>query len=110
MISAFASPLLGFLIDKVGRRALFICVSSVMILLACLITMVIPDSEPGKLNGLIFIPLTFLGFGYSVYAAALWGSIPYVCNPKQIGTAYGLCTAVQNIGLTVSPLIAGKML
>ena len=72
--------------------------------------MVIPDSEPGDRNNLIFIPLSFLGLGYSVYAAALWGSVPYVVEPKQIGTAYGFVTAVQNIGLTISPLIAGVML
>ena len=110
MVSAVASPVLGFVIDKVGRRALFICASSIMILVACLISMSIPDAEPGKPNYLIFIPLVFLGVGYSVYAAALWGSIPYVCEPKQIATAYGVCTAVQNIGLTVSPLIAGALL
>ena len=28
IISAFASPVLGIVIDKVGRRALFICASS----------------------------------------------------------------------------------
>lgn len=43
-----------------------------------------------------------LGFGYSVYAAALWGSIPYVVAPRTIGTAFGLTTAVQNTGLTIA--------
>ena len=110
IISAFASPVLGLVIDKVGRRALFICASSLMILIACGISMVIPDSQPLDRNNAIFLPLSMLGLGYSVYAAALWGSVPYVCEPKQIGTAYGLVTSVQNIGLTISPLIAGSML
>ena len=110
IISAVASPVLGIVIDKVGKRALFICLSSIFILLACIITLSIPTSDMGDRNNLIFIPLTFLGFGYSVYAAALWGSVPYVVEPKQIATAYGLVTAVQNIGLTISPLIAGALL
>ena len=93
IISAFASPVLGIVIDKVGRRALFICASSILILLACLVSMAIPDSTDTR-NNLIFLPLSLLGLGYSVYAAALWGSVPYVCDPKQIGTAYGLVTAV----------------
>ena len=82
IISAFASPVLGLVIDKVGKRALFICASSLMILVACGISMVIPDSEKGDRNNLIFIPLSMLGLRYSVYAAALWGSVPYVCEPK----------------------------
>lgn len=110
MISAGASPFLGLLIDKIGKRAFFITFASVMILLACIITQLIPTSEPGKMQPLIFIPLILLGFGYSVYAAAMWGSVPYTCEPKQIATAYGLCTAIQNIGMTISPLIAGSLL
>ena len=110
MVAAIFSPLLGLLIDKVGRRALFICLSSVMILVACSLTKSIPDSTDGEMQPLIFIPLIFLGMGYSVYAAALWGSVPYTCEPNQISTAFGLCTSFQNIGMTISPLIAGYIL
>jgi len=46
--------------------------------------------------------------GYSIYASALWGCIPYTVPPKAIGTAYGLTTAIQNIGLTISPLLASQ--
>ena len=81
IISAFASPVLGLFIDKVGKRALLIIASSIMILISCLTTMFIPDSTD-KRNDLIFLPLSMLGIGYSVYAAALWGCVPYVCDPK----------------------------
>jgi len=49
MISACASPFLGLLIDKIGKRAFFITFASVMILLACTITQFIPVAEPGKM-------------------------------------------------------------
>ena len=110
MVSAVASPVLGFVIDKCGRRALCICASSVLILIACVITMILPDAKKGEPDYAIFASLIFLGTGYSVYAAALWGAIPYTCDPKQVGTAFGICTAVQNLGLTISPLIAGALL
>lgn len=107
------SPILGFVIDKTGRRALYICASSVLILLASAITMVIPEHPTQKMGGepqyLSLIPLILLGIGYSVYAAALWGCIPYTVPARLIGTAYGLCTAVQNIGLTISPIISGAL-
>ena len=95
VISAFMSPILGLLIDKVGKRALFIMLSSIMILAACVITTLIPvASEETDIQYLMIIPLCLLGIGYSVYAAALWSCIPYTVPKKLVGTAYGLCTAV----------------
>lgn len=82
MVSAVASPLLGYIIDKTGRRALFICASSVLILIACVFTQILTAAEKGSTNYAIFGSLIFLGVGYSVYAAALWGAIPYTCSPK----------------------------
>ena len=43
-------------------------------------------------------PMILLGIGYSIYAAALWACIPYVVEPRTIGSAFGICTALQNIG------------
>lgn len=111
IISGVMSPILGITIDKIGKRALFIMTSSVLILLAALITMLIPSSTPEEgPEYLCLIPLILLGIGYSVYAAALWGCIPYTVPARLVGTAYGLCTAIQNIGLTISPLVGGVIL
>ena len=54
-------------------------------------------------------PLVLTGIGYSIYAAAIWGSVPYVVTPQTVGTAFGICTAIQNIGLTIAPTIVGKI-
>lgn len=53
----------------------------------------------------ILIPLVLIGIGYSIYACALWGSVPYVVPENLLGSAFGLCTAVQNTGLTLTPLV-----
>ena len=44
-------------------------------------------------------PLVFQGIAYSIYASALWPSMPLVMREDQLGSAYGLITAVQNLGL-----------
>merc|ERR1712166_495539 len=44
-----------------------------------------------------------------IYAAAIWGSIPYIVDENSVGTAFGLATAIQNIGLTISPTIVGMI-
>lgn len=110
IISGIASPILGFTIDKVGKRTLFIASSSIMIFAACFITIFLDPRPQGDPNYLMMLPLSLLGLGYSVYAAAIWGCIPYTVDPKLIGSAFGLTTAIQNIGLTISPLIASVCL
>lgn len=113
-MSAVLSPLLGFAIDKVGKRALFIMTSSILVILACLVTTLLSPETPyneetgeGTPNWMVLLPLIFMGVGYSIYASALWGSVPYVVEPKTIGSAFGLTTAVQNLGLSVAPLLIG---
>jgi hypothetical protein len=39
-------------------------------------------------------PLVLTGIGYSIYAAACWGSVPYVVDAKAVGTAFGIATAI----------------
>jgi MFS family permease len=52
-------------------------------------------------------PLILVGVGYSIYAAAIWGSIPYIVKPHTVGTAFGIATAIQNIGLVIAPTLVG---
>lgn len=84
--------------------------SSVFLLLASLTTVIIPQAEEGKPEYTVFVPLTLLGIGYSILAASLWVCIPYACEPKLLGTAFGISSAIQNMGLTISPLIAAETL
>ena len=78
-----------------------------LILCACVITTLIPEADtPNEPQYLILIPLTLLGIGYSFYFVALSSSIPYTVPTRLVGTAYGICTAVVNIGLTISPWVS----
>ena len=47
--------------------------------------------------------MLLIGIGYSIYAASLWACIPYVVEPRTIGTAYGFAMAIQNIGMSFAP-------
>ena len=79
LISACASPFLGFLIDKVGRRVQFIILSSAVLIVAFAISMQLEPCDDGCTRELV--PLCMVGVAYSIYAAAIWGSIPYVVSP-----------------------------
>ena len=69
-----------------------VTLSTVILLGAHLTTMLLPVctetcyTEVG--------PLVLVGIGFSIYAAALWPSIPYVVDAKTVGTAFGFCTAL----------------
>ena len=40
---------------------------------------------------------------------ALWPSIPLIVRKEQVGTAFGLLTAIQNIGLGLFPILNGLL-
>ena len=75
IISACLSPVLGLTIDKIGKRVLLICISSGILIVAYGTSMMMPECYQCY-NELY--PLILTGIGYSIYAAAIWGSIPYV--------------------------------
>lgn len=88
---------------------MFISLSSVISVIMCIYTALMkvhPKNSPNP-DWFVLIPLIGMGISYSIYASALWGSIPYVVQPKTIGSAFGVTTALQNAGLTLSPFIIG---
>jgi len=104
IISAIFSPFLGAAIDRFGKRAFLICLSSLLLIIGFGSSMMMPECHQCY-NELY--PLLFTGIGYSIYASAIWGSVPYVVSEKAVGTAFGLATSIQNIGLCCAPTIVG---
>lgn len=104
IISAVASPFLGAAIDKFGKRAMLICLSSILLIIGFGASMMMPECHQCYNE---MYPLIFTGIGYSIYASAIWGSVPYVVSPNAVGTAFGLATSIQNIGLCTAPTIVG---
>ena len=51
-----------------------------------------------------------MGVAYSVCAAALWPSVALLVDTDKLGTAYGLMTALQNLGLAIAPLGAAYVI
>jgi MFS family permease len=104
IVSACASPPLGILIDKIGKRAILCCVSSIILIIAFSSSMNMPECYQCK-NELF--PLVLLGCGASIYSAVIWASIPYVVKESTLGTAFGVTTAIQNTGLVIAPSLVG---
>lgn len=95
LMSAFLTPILGIVVDKVGHRVIFMLMSSIILVAAYSISMFLPECDKCYYE---MVPLALSGVGYSIYATTIWGSIPYTVPPSAVGTAFGMCTAIQNIG------------
>jgi MFS family permease len=100
MISAAISPFLGFLVDRVGLRAFLALLAPLSLTLVHVLL--------GLTSVNLYVPLVLQGVAYSVFAAALWPSVPYVVEPKHVGSAYGAITSIQNIGLALFPLAVAQ--
>jgi len=53
--------------------------------------------------------LVWIGFGYSLFAASIWPLLPFVIRESHLGTAYGVMTAIQILGLGLGPTIVGAI-
>lgn len=99
LISAVASPLLGLMVDKTGKNILYVLFSIVFTILAHLIlafTLLNP-----------FIGMVIMGLAYSMLASGLWPLVSLLIPDYQLGTAYGICQAIQNLGLAVISILTG---
>ena len=100
LISSISSPLMGHMVDKVGRRTILATIASVILLVVHLSLALTNISPVG--------PMLLQGTAYSLYAAVIWPSVPLTVTKQYTGTAYGVITSIQNIGLALFPLmIAG---
>jgi sugar phosphate permease len=63
-----------------------------------------------EMNYSILISQSLIGIGFSLYGAALFGSIPHLVESKLLGTAFGIRAVAENIGLIFIPMIVGTIM
>jgi MFS family permease len=99
--SMLLAPFAGRLIDRVGRRATFMIAGS-LLMIPCHLALGLTRIYP-------VYPMVLLGFAFVLVPAALWPSVPMIVRTERVGTAFGLMTAIQNIGLGLFPLLNGLL-
>lgn len=98
-ISAIASPLFGYLVDKTGRNVVWMLISILATFVAHAM-LAFSYTSP-------YICMVMMGLAYSMLASSLWPLIALVTPEHQLGTAYGIAQSVQNLGLAVVSILAG---
>ena len=70
---------------------------------------IIPPSDPHENSYLGIMPLILIGVSHCIFMTSVWPMIWIVVKPKVIGSAYGICTVFNNIGLGIAPIMVGLL-
>ena len=116
LMAMVCTPLFGLLVDRVGKRALFMMFGSLLLVPVYLMMAysrmpaLVAFDLPIPFTGIIYpvyIPMLMMGVAFSLIPAVMWPSVAYVVDERKLGTAYGLMTMIQNIGLFGFNLLIG---
>ena len=99
LFAMIATPLFGLLVDRVGKRALFMMFGSFLLIPVYLMMAYTHIS--------LYVPMAMMGVAFSLIPAVMWPSVAYLVDQSKLGTAYGLMTMIQNIGLATFNLLIG---
>jgi len=99
LFAMIATPLFGLLVDKIGKRALFMMFGSLLLIPVYVIM--------GYTHVNLYIPMAMMGVAFSLIPAVMWPSVAYIVDPARLGTAYGVMTMIQNCGLFAFNLLIG---
>ena len=119
------TPLFGLLSDKIGKRSLLMMFGSLLIIPVYLM-MAYQFGKPAVMTDSDFInisfkffdidaaipiyliyPMAMMGIAFSLVPAVMWPSVALIVDSAKLGTAYGLMTMIQNIGLFGFNLLIG---
>jgi nitrate/nitrite transporter NarK len=100
------TPLFGNIYDRKGKGATIMIIGALLLILVHAVYSVpFLTATP-----LAVIMIIILGIALSLVPSAMWPSVPKIIPEKQLGTAYGMIFLIQNIGLSLVPLLIGWVL
>jgi MFS family permease len=99
LFAMVATPLFGLLTDRIGKRALLMMIGSLLLIPVYLMM------AYTQVN--LYVPMAMMGVAFSLIPAVMWPSVAYIVDQAKLGTAYGLMTMIQNIGLFGFNLLIG---
>jgi MFS family permease len=124
LFTMFGTPIFGLFVDKLGRRALLMMFGSLLLIPVYLMMAYLRSSGyvtiyllsatnghlgfvPHHLPPILVLTMAMMGISFSLIPAVMWPSVAYLVDQSKLGTAYGLMTMIQNIGLAGFNLMVG---
>ncbi|MBE2281144.1 MAG: MFS transporter [Ignavibacteriaceae bacterium] len=97
--SMVLTPLFGLLSDFIGKRSFLMMLGSILLIPVYLMLVYTPIPP--------VIPMVMMGISFSLIPAIMWPSVALIVPEDKLGTAYGVMTLIQNIGLAGFNLLIG---
>lgn len=97
--AVFATPFFGLLADRFGHRALLLTLGT-MLLPVTFIVLGLTDFSP-------WISTVLMGVSFALVPAIIWPATTLLVERRRLGTALGVITLLQNLGLWSSNRFAG---
>jgi MFS family permease len=95
----FATPFFGLLADRLGRRALMLAFGTLLLPLTFVVL--------GLTTLSLWVSTVMMGISFSLVPAVIWPATTLIVEPRRLGTALGLITLIQALGMAASNLAAG---
>lgn len=100
------TPVFGSIYDRIGRGATLMIIGSGILLLVHVL-FALPILSYGWFAIVVMI---LLGIAFSLVPSAMWPSVPKIIPMKQLGSAYAIIFYIQNIGLSLVPVLIGYVI
>lgn len=99
------TPLFGYIYDRIGKGATLMLIGSVLLTLVHAVFAVSGLTS----IAIAIVMMVFLGIAFGLVPSAMWPSVPKIIPMQLLGTAYALIFYIQNIGLSLVPIMIGKV-
>jgi MFS family permease len=97
----FATPVVGALADRIGRRATLLSLGAALVPITFLLL--------GATDVSLWVSTAMMGVAFSVVPAVIWPATAMLVDPKRLGTAYGLINVLQSFGMFAANWAAGAL-
>ncbi len=94
-----ATPLIGLLVDYIGKRATLMMVGSILLMPVYLLM--------GYSSITLYVPVIMMGVAFSLIPAVMWPAVAYIVEEKRLGSGYALMTLIQQVGMMIFPILVG---
>lgn len=97
----FATPIFGLLADRFGHRALMLSFGTLLLPLTFVML--------GLTEVNLWASTLMMGISFALVPAVIWPATTLLVERRRLGTALGLITLIQALGMAASNLAAGKL-
>lgn len=98
------TPVFGYVYDKIGKGATLMIIGSVLLTIVHAV-FALPITSVAIAISMMLV----LGVAFGLVPSAMWPSVPKIIPMQLLGTAYAVIFYIQNIGLSLVPILIGKV-